>query len=109
MNRSMLFPALQYGYDGASGWTQSSSAEIRPETIGLIIVALIALLIALAVVNSMKAKLKTARHQGNAANYMRSNSLTLQVRQDHYLYTTEQRRRIPQNQNANRGPMQKGR
>ena len=74
---------------------------------GLLIVAGIALIAAFAVVGSMKAKLKTARQQHGAAQYMRANSLNLFVRQDHFLYTSEQRRRIQQPQNGQ--PMQKGR
>ena len=59
------------------------------------------------IVGSMKAKLRTARKQQGAAHYMRANSLDLLVRQDYYLYTNEQRRRIQQPQNGQ--PMQKGR
>lgn len=62
---------------------------------GLILLAVVvALLAALIVLGSMKAKLKTAARQTHAGNYIREGSFNLLIQQDQLLYTTEQRRRV---------------
>ena len=76
---------------------------------GLLIVAGIALVLALAVVGSMKAKLKTAKFQSDAAGYGLNETFQLSLREDRFLYTTETRHRIAQQNNNTRAPMQKGR
>ena len=81
-------------------------------TTGIIVVATIALIIALAVVSSMKRKLNTAKKISNAQNYVKPHSLYLTVREDRFLYTTETRHRVAQQNGSHgpaRGPMQKGR
>lgn len=64
---------------------------------GLAIAAAIALIAAFIVVAVLKAELKQAEFQSTAANYVSENSFALDVRMDHYLYTTTQRRTIEQN------------
>ena len=64
---------------------------------GLAIAATIALIAAFIVVAVLKAELNQAEFQSAAANYVSENSFALDVRMDHYLYTTTQRRRIEQN------------
>ena len=110
MNTLYWVPAMQFtaDYGAPDAFYQTEpAAETAGGGFGLLIVAAIALIVAFAVVGSMKAKLRTARKQQGAAHYMRANSLDLLVRQDYYLYTNEQRRRIQQPQNGQ--PMQKGR
>ena len=99
---------MEYGYYSApQQFMETGSGSSENGSMGILIVLLIALVIAFAVVSYMKAKLQTAKKRHNAADYVQRNSLNLFVRQDHYLYTSEQRRRIQQPQN--RQPMQKGR
>lgn len=62
--------------------------------VGLIVVVVVALLVAFFVTASMKAKLKTATRQSHAANYVRKDSLVLDIKSDRFLYKTEQRRKI---------------
>ena len=81
-------------------------------TMGIIIVAVIALIVAFTVIGSMKRKLNTAKKATNARNYVKPNSLYLTVREDRFLYTTETRHRVAQQNGSHgpgRGPMQKGR
>lgn len=95
----------QYYYQAEDTLTRGEANGI-----GLLIVAALSLIIALAVVGSMKAKLKTARHRQDADDYIRRNSLSLIVREDRFLYQTESRRRIEtRSQPQGRGPIQKGR
>lgn len=65
----------------------------------LLIAGILALIIALAVVGSLKAQLKQAAHQSAASNY--AQSFDLSVRMDHFLYEQTQRRRIQTNTNKN--------
>ena len=64
---------------------------------GLAFSAVIALIAAFIVVAVLKAELKQAEFQSAAGSYVSENSFNLDVRMDHYLYTTTQRRRIEQN------------
>ena len=116
MKTLMLLPALLSNFvpDYAAnpqGYLQAEETVTRGETngVGLLIVALISLVIALSVVSSMKAKLKTARHRQDADQYISRGSLYLTAREDRFLYQTEQRRRIEtRTQPQQRGPIQKG-
>ena len=58
----------------------------------------IALMAAFIVVSVLKAELKQAEFQSAAASYVREGSFGLDVRSDHFLYRTTQRRRIETNQ-----------
>lgn len=60
----------------------------------MLAVALVALVAALAVTGSMKAKLKTAAQKAAASDYVRADSLELKVNTDRFLYVTEERKRI---------------
>ena len=95
-----------------SGPTEHRLSSSEYGTIGLIIVAALALIIAFAVIGSMKRKLNTARKASNAQDYVKPHSLYLTIREDRFLYTTETRHRVAQQngqQGPGRGPMQKGR
>lgn len=65
----------------------------------MLIAAVAALIAAFAVVGSMKAQLKQAVFQSGAANYVQDGSFNLDLRQDHFLYATTQKRRIETQQN----------
>ena len=58
----------------------------------------IAMLAAFITVASLKAELKQAEFQSAAAGYVSNGSFALDVRSDHFLYRTTQRRRIEMNQ-----------
>lgn len=60
----------------------------------LLILLILALIVAFVVVGNMKAKLKTAKKQAAAANYVREGSLDMRVSQDWFLYKTVDRRKI---------------
>lgn len=66
----------------------------------LMITGIVALIISLAVVFGMAAKLKTAAKQAAASNYVVKNSLNLSRRIDQYLYTTTTREKIEQPKKA---------
>ena len=68
-----------------------------PRTLYAVLAAVVALIAAFCVVGGMKSKLKTARAKSNAADYAGKGALQLSVRQDRYLYSNEQRRRVEQN------------
>ena len=108
MTELMFHPARMGGYGYVLEEAGDAARTVLGSGVGRVLIAAgVALLIAFLVVGRMKAKLKTARFRTDAADYVRKNSLLLSVRQDHFLYSTEQRRRIEQPQN--RQPMQKGR
>jgi len=65
---------------------------------GMGIAGFIALMAAFITVGVLKAELKQAEFQSAAASYVRENSFALDVRSDHFLYRTTQRRRIETNQ-----------
>ena len=95
-----------------SGPTEHRLSSSEYGTIGIVIVAVIALIIAFAVIGSMKRKLNTARKLTNAQNYVKPHSLYLTVQEDRFLYTTETRHRVAQPNGSHGpagGPMQKGR
>jgi len=64
---------------------------------GMAIAAVIALIAAVIVVGVLMGELKQAVFQSAAADYVREGSFALQVRSDHFLYRTTQRRRIERN------------
>lgn len=82
----------------AAAPVEPRSAFALPGIFWLILV-IIALVIALIAVGSMRAKLKTAKMQVSASNYIRENSFELRVRQDRFLYRTVSRRKIEQRKN----------
>ncbi|MGN1006428.1 MAG: hypothetical protein ACI4O8_07935, partial [Aristaeellaceae bacterium] len=63
----------------------------------LLLAAVAAAIVALAVVGALRGQLKQAVHQSAAENYVKEGSFALNVRQDRYLYTDTQRRRIETN------------
>lgn len=60
----------------------------------------IGLLIALIVVGSMKAKLKSVRFQPEANNYLKPGSLNVTLAQEHFLYHTVSRTARPKNNSS---------
>lgn len=66
-------------------------------------VILIALGVALVVVSIMRASMKTARSQPDAASYVIDGSLSLTRREDIYLYTTTTRTKIESNNSSGGG------
>ena len=66
--------------------------------VGMAISAFIALLAAFITVGALMAELKQAGFQSAAGSYVREGSFNLDVRSDHFLYRTTQRRRIETNQ-----------
>ena len=60
----------------------------------MIIGGIVALIIALIYVSILKGQLKQAAHQSAAADYIKKGSFDLRVKQDHFLYTTTQKRKI---------------
>lgn len=70
----------------------------------ILIIAVVALIIALISVGSMKAQLKTARARTEASDYARAGSFALDVKQDRFLYQNVERRRVETpNGNPNSG------
>ena len=65
----------------------------------IIVVLIIALIVAFIVLSCLKAQMKTAKHENLAMNYVRAGSFTLDVRQDIFLYQTEQRTKVESNTN----------
>ena len=76
----------------------AARAEATSEGGGLgfpiIIVLVIALIAAIIVLSSLKAQMKTAKHENLAMNYIREGSFKLDIRQDIFLYQTEQRQKV---------------
>ena len=60
----------------------------------LLLAAVFAAIVALAVVGGLRSQLKQAVQQSAAENYVQDGSFRLQVRLDHFLYETTQRRKI---------------
>jgi len=60
----------------------------------IIVVLIIALVVALIVLSSLKAQMKTAKHENMAMNYVRDGSFKLDVSQDIFLYQTETRQKV---------------
>ena len=65
----------------------------------IIVVLILALIIAFIVLSSLKAQMKTAKKEHLAMNYVRDGSFKLDVRQDIFLYQTEQRQRAETKKN----------
>ena len=66
----------------------------------LLIGGIVALIAAFIVCSSMAAKLKTAAKQAAAGNYVRAGSLSLDRKEDRFLYTTTERRKIEKPANS---------
>lgn len=64
----------------------------------LLMAAILAAIIALAVVGSLRGQLRQAARQSAASGYVCEDSFDLQIRRDHFLYETTQRRKIEQKQ-----------
>lgn len=60
----------------------------------LLMAAILAAVVALIVVGGLRGQLKQAAQQSAARNYVREGSFDLQVRFDHFLYETTQRKKI---------------
>ena len=76
------------------GGEKAASLLLGVPTVFLIGVVVVAFIIAFIVTGSMKAKLKTAAHQAHASNYVRKDSLVLDVNRDQFLYDHVERRKI---------------
>ena len=84
------------GYNG--GYTESTS----PAASVLMIVG-VPCLISLAVCGIFAAQMKTARRQTGARGYISHGGVDMRITQDQFLYHTETRQPIPQNNNTNGG------
>ena len=67
--------------------------------IAIVVVVIVALIVSCIVLSCLKAQMKTAKHENMAMNYVRDGSFKLDVRQDIFLYQTEQRQRVQSNKN----------
>ena len=73
--------------------------ESSPSGTAVVVVLVIALIAAIVVVSVMKSKLKIAKRQHGADNYIREGSFKLTARHDHFLYETVSRRKIEKKEN----------
>lgn len=84
------------GYDG--GYTESYSSGAN-----ILMIVGIPCLISLAVCGIFAAQMKTARRQTGARGYISRGGVDMRVAQDQFLYHTETRQPIPQNDNHSGG------
>ena len=63
--------------------------------------AVLAAIVMLIVLGALRGQLKQAAHQTSASNYVREDSFGLDVRYDHFLYETTDRRKIETNDSKN--------
>lgn len=90
------------GYDGTpdydGGYTESYSSGAN-----ILMIVVIPCLISLAVCGIFAAQMKTARRQTGARGYISHGGVDMRVTQDQFLYHTETRQPIPQNDNNSGG------
>lgn len=72
----------------------TAGSMIRIYTDDLITAFIIGLILSFVIAFIFKAKLKTARRQNQARNYIRTGSLNIRRRRDQYLYANTTRTRI---------------
>lgn len=84
------------GYDG--GYTESYSSGAN-----ILMIVGVPCLISLAVCGIFAAQMKTARRQTGARGYISRGGVDMRVTQDQFLYHTETRQPIPQNDNHSGG------
>lgn len=84
-----------YGDD--EGESAGLSWALKSALGDLFVIIVIAVIISLVNVTSMKGKLKTVRQQNMAQSYIRDGAFTVKNRQDLYLYTTTTRTRVSEN------------
>lgn len=84
------------GYDGA--YDESSSAGVN-----ILMIVGVPCLISLCVCGVFAAQMKTARRQTGARGYISHGGVDMRVTQDQFLYHTETRQPIPQNDNNSGG------
>lgn len=86
---AMAVPAAAYGYDDYDyddySYSDDDDEAADPAVTVLVCIA-VGLVVALIVTGTMKAQLKTVRHQAQAGQYIRQGSFQLFRSQDIYLY-----------------------